>query len=142
MSVMPQEGSATKMRSPFIEWGAVNPAHKINLLQMLVGLLVVCLWWLKEPFSAYSAGLGLLIAVIPQLFFAKKVFAKQGARAAKQIIRAFYLGEAIKWSLTFALFAIVFVNIKPDASALISTFAITQIVVPLFALLVIKNNRG
>ena len=130
------------MRPPFIVWGAVNPAHKISLLQVLVGLLVTCLWWLKGPFSAYSAGLGALIAVIPQLFFAKKAFAKQGARAAKQIMNAFYLGEAIKWALTFALFAVVFIKTKPDALALMSTFAIAQIVVPLFALLVIKNNQG
>lgn len=130
------------MRPPFMMWGTVNPAYKISLLQMLIGLLVVCLWWLKAPFSAYSAGVGVLIAVIPQLFFAKKAFAKQGARAAKQIMNAFYVGEAIKWALTFALFAIVFIKTKPDAIALISAFAITQIAVPLFALLVIKNNQG
>lgn len=139
---MMQEGSATKMRSPFMMWDAVNPAYKISLLQALIGLLVVCLWWLKGSFSAYSAGLGALIAVIPQLFFAKKAFAKQGARAARQIMNAFYLGEAIKWALTFVLFAIVFIKTKPDAIALISAFAITQIAVPLFALLVIKNNQG
>ena len=131
------------MRPPFIiMWGAVNPSHKISLLQALIGLLAACLWWLKGPFSAYSAGLGALIAIIPQLFFARKVFAKQGARAAKQIVTALYFGEAIKWGLTCALFAIVFIAAKPDAVALIVTFAITQIVVPLFALRVIKNNPG
>lgn len=123
-------------------WRGLSPAYKVSLLQGLIGLLVVCLWWLKSPFAAYSAVLGLLVAVIPQLFFAKKTFAKQGARAAKQIVNALYIGEATKWFVTIALFLLVFTATKPDGLALVSTFAITQLVVPLFALLVIKSSQG
>lgn len=128
------------MQPPF--WRGINPAYKVSLLQVLVGLVVICLWWLKGSLAAYSAGLGLLIAVIPQLFFAKKTFAKQGARAAKQIVNAFYVGEATKWFLTIASFAVVLIKAKPDVVAVISTFSIIQLAVPLFALLVIKNNQG
>lgn len=123
-------------------WRALSPAYKVSLLQVLIGLLMICLWWVKGSMAAYSASLGLLIAVIPQLFFARKTFLKQGARAAKQIMNAVYIGEAIKWFLTITLFAVVFIKAKPDGVALISTFAVTQLVVPLFALLVIKNNQG
>jgi ATP synthase protein I len=134
-------GGGHVMQPPLF-WRGLRPAYTVSLLQLLIGLFVVCLWWLKAPFAAYSAGLGVLIAVIPQFFFAKKAFAKQGARAARQIMNAFYAGEATKWALTFLLFAIVFIKTKPDGIALISSFAITQIAAPFFALLVIKNNQG
>lgn len=123
-------------------WKGLSPAHKMSFLQVLVGLLSVCAWWLKGPLAAYSSFLGGVIAIVPQLFFARKAFAKHGARAARQILGTFYVGEVLKWLSSITLFTLVFVNAKPDAVALISAYAVTQLVVPLFALLVIKNNQG
>jgi F0F1-type ATP synthase assembly protein I len=57
------------------------------------------------------------------------------------MVNALYVGEALKWALTFALFGVVFINTKPlDAVALMSTFALTQLAVPLLALLVIQKR--
>lgn len=62
---------------------------------------------------AYSALLGGLICLLPNCYFAFRAFRFQGARAAKQIVRSFYAGEAGKLALTTLLFAGVFIAVKP-----------------------------
>ncbi len=66
---------------------------------------------------AYSILLGGIVAIIPNAYFAYKLFKYQGARAARQIVSGFYKGEAIKIVLSIFLFTLVFryCNIKPLA---------------------------
>ncbi len=63
--------------------------------------------------TAYSILLGGLICVIPNSYFAYRAFQFQGARAARQIVRSFYRGEAGKLLLTALLFAAVFKWVAP-----------------------------
>ena len=58
--------------------------------------------------AAISAGLGGLVSVVPNAYFARQLFQYQGARQARQIVNRFYKGEAIKLLLTVVLFAMVF----------------------------------
>lgn len=55
-----------------------------------------------------SALLGGLVCIIPNAYFAYKLFKHQGARAAKQIVNSFYKGEAFKLILSIFLFTAVF----------------------------------
>lgn len=59
--------------------------------------------------GALSAVLGGLVCIIPNAFFANRLFKYEGARAAKQIVNSFYKGEALKFVLTIILFSVVFV---------------------------------
>ncbi|HRD69953.1 MAG: F0F1 ATP synthase subunit I [Legionella sp.] len=59
--------------------------------------------------AASSALLGGLVCIIPNAYFASKLFKHQGARAAKQIVSSFYKGEALKIFISIFLFTAVFV---------------------------------
>lgn len=62
--------------------------------------------------AASSALLGGLVCIIPNAYFASKLFKHQGARAAKQIVSSFYKGEAVKIILSIFLFTAVFIFFK------------------------------
>jgi len=93
--------------------------------------------------TGLSALLGGSIAWLPNTYFALRAFRYRGARAAQKIVRAFYAGAFGKMILTMAMFAIVFIKVKPlGALALFVGFAIVQTmnwVVPL--LVAIKERK-
>ena len=62
--------------------------------------------------AASSALLGGLVCIIPNAYFASKLFKHQGAHAAKQIVNSFYKGEAVKIILSIFLFTAVFIFFK------------------------------
>lgn len=76
--------------------------------------------------GAYSAGLGGLICIVPNIYFAMKLFKHQGARSAKRIVQSFYKGEALKLLITIVLFAVVFVNIPLSAPSFFISFIVVQ----------------
>lgn len=86
--------------------------------------------------EGYSAGLGGLVCLIPNAYFAIRVFQHRGARSAQKIVRSFYAGEAGKLALTAVLFAAVFVWVKPLSPGwLFAAFVLVQAtgwVTPLF----------
>lgn len=91
--------------------------------------------------QAVSALLGGLVALLPTAFFARKLFQHQGARAAREIIKSFYLGEALKILISMVLFTLVFMfyEVKP------LTFFVTYIVVVMnywFTPLIIDNKHN
>lgn len=68
------------------------------LLAVFIGGLVGFGWQVAK-----SAGLGGVIAFLPSAYFALKVCRSQG-KTPQQIVRGFYLGEAVKLALTAAFF--------------------------------------
>lgn len=98
---------------------------------------------LAGPTGGWSAALGGLICWLPSCWFAYRAFRYRGARAARQIVRSFYTGEAGKMLLTMALFTLVFVNLESvNALALFAGFAGVQLVnwvVPL--VMALADNR-
>jgi ATP synthase protein I len=58
-----------------------------------------------------SFAVGGLICVVPNIYLYSRVFAHFGARQAKNIIKAFYWGEAVKLILTGCGFAGAFILI-------------------------------
>ncbi|WP_437879876.1 F0F1 ATP synthase subunit I [Pseudomonas sp. LRF_L74] len=108
------------------------PIHRIPVTPVLVAQLIVALLlaagayaW-RGPVSGYSALCAGLIAWLPNVYFALKAFRFNGARAAQNIVRSFYAGEAGKLILTAVLFALTFKVVKPlDAPMLFGTFVLT-----------------
>ncbi len=63
--------------------------------------------------AGLSATVGGLICWLPTCWFAWKAFRHRGARAARQIVRSFYTGQAGKMLLTAGLFTLAFIWIQP-----------------------------
>jgi len=92
--------------------------------------------------SGLSAMYGGLIAWLPNMYFALRAFRYRGARAAQKIVRSFYAGAFGKMILTMAMFAIVFIKVKPiSALALFIGFAIVQTMNWIVPLLVAVRER-
>lgn len=99
------------------------PLGKLFALQVLILLLAAAgLWWVDFT-TAYSVLLGGLISVVPGYYFARQAFRFRGARFARHIAQAFYVGETGKFLLTAGAFAAVFALVKPlNAAAVLLAF--------------------
>ena len=86
-------------------------------------LIAAALAWLWNHNTAWSLLLGGGVYLLPQSWFAWQAFRYQGARLAPRAVQAFYQGEAGKYLLTGALFAVIFATVKPlDVAALFGAF--------------------
>lgn len=91
-----------------------SPAFAVLRWQLITGLLIgLILWLLRDPVAGYSGLLGGLIALVPNAYFAYRVFRYSGARSARAIVREMYSGEAGKLILTAVLFVTVLMAVKP-----------------------------
>lgn len=93
---------------------------------MLLGMAILCAMidGLQAFYSSLLAGVCCMIATT---VFGLIVLKKTGARAAKEIVRAFYRAEAIKWLVTAVLMMLIFEYIPITALAFFITFAVMQL---------------
>ncbi len=91
--------------------------------------------------AARSALLGGIVCVVPNAYFARKLFKYQGARSAKQIVNSFYKGEAMKIALSVLLFTAVFVWVKITPLAFFASY-IMILMTHWFAPLIIVNRQN
>lgn len=89
------------------------PIHRITVAQIVVLVLLCLPFSMVDQVRAYSLLSGGLIAILPQAYFAARVFRRAGAQSAKAIARASYSGEIGKFVLTAAGFAVVFAAVSP-----------------------------
>lgn len=87
-------------------------AYRILAIQALIALLVSGLFLLQGLNAAYSALIGGLLCIIPNVVFVFLTHRHGGAQAAKKVVNAFYLAEAMKLVLTALLFALVFITMS------------------------------
>jgi ATP synthase protein I len=101
-------------RQPVHGAAIARPAvHRITVIQVIV-LVVVCgVLRPLDPVLALSMAAGGLIAIVPQAYFALRVFSRRGARSARHIARASYAGEIGKFVLAVAGFGLVFALLRP-----------------------------
>lgn len=93
------------------------PIYKIIASQFIaVGFITTVGYATLGWICAYSLLLGGMICAVPNAYFTVKAFRYRGARAAQKIVRAFYLGEAVKILLMCAGFALTFVYVEPLSS--------------------------
>jgi ATP synthase protein I len=106
-------------------------------LSLCLGLAV---WVLVGQLESISVGLGFLVSFVPNLFMAWCVGVERPYRTAKQVLRAFYLGEAVKLILAAALFYLALM--LPDVKVLYLMLGfVGGIVVFWFALLVRNTSK-
>lgn len=74
--------------------------------------------------AGYSAGVGGAICFIPNLYFTLKVFS---AHEPRQMLNAFYLGEAVKLILTALLFMLAWQFLELLPLAVLCGFIFTQL---------------
>ena len=107
---------------------AKPPIAKIYTIQCIVLLAVSAGLLVVNPVTAYSALLGGMISVVPNGYFALTAFRYSGARSARFIANSLYRGEVTKFVLSAALFATVFVLVKPiSAGTLFTAFILTMV---------------
>lgn len=81
----------------------------VGVQAVMMVLATIC--WLPVAVTAsWSALLGGLAIVLPSSYFAYRLFRITSARAAREIVKAFYVGEITKILLS-AVLAAVFVSI-------------------------------
>ena len=91
-----------------------QPMFRIIVLQAIVTGLIGLLFLLTQGWvAAYSAWLGGLTALIPNVYFTYKAFQYFGARSIGVIVQAFWAGEIGKLILTAVFFAVLFLGVKP-----------------------------
>ena len=91
-----------------------QPMFRIIVLQAIVTGLIGLLFLLTQGWvAAYSAWLGGLTALIPNVYFTYKAFQYFGARSIGVIVQAFWAGEMGKLILTAVFFAVLFLGVKP-----------------------------
>ncbi|GAB4223217.1 MAG: F0F1 ATP synthase subunit I [Gammaproteobacteria bacterium] len=79
------------------------------VVQLTITLGVVITFGLMAgQHAAYSAALGGITCLLPNMCFAWFVLRYRGARQAKKIVQSFYRGEAFKLLITVGLFFIAF----------------------------------
>lgn len=88
-------------------------------------VILSLLWTIESRLAGYSAFVGGLIFVIPNAYFAHRMYRYQGARQAPVMVGNMFRAEGIKLALTAVGFAAVFILMEPvHVPALLFTFAV------------------
>lgn len=91
---------------------------KAVAVQSVVGLVIVCTVALFASRSAaVSALLGVLVSVIPNVYFALRFLGAYSSRGAAQSVGVLYRAEAGKFGLMVVLFMAVFLLVPPSNPA-------------------------
>jgi ATP synthase protein I len=105
-------------------------ARRLFFCQVVIALLIAVVAAIfSGNRAALSAVLGGLVSAVPNAYFALKFFKHQGARAAKQIVNSFYLGEALKIVISIILFALVFIFFHINPLVFFITYIVVQMMV-------------
>jgi ATP synthase protein I len=92
----------------------LSAMFRILLAQLVAGVAVAVTGQLSAGVVAgYSALLGGLICVVPNTFLALRMFAGSLIGDPRRALTATYVGAAGKLLLTAALFAVVFMLVRP-----------------------------
>lgn len=119
---------------PVVRW--------LLVAQLTAGLAMAVLVWLVEgKDKALSTGVGVLTGYIPNVYFSFRFGIRNPSKTARQVVRSFYGGEAVKLMMTAGLFAVAFQVPGISYGFMFAGFALV-IGVSWFALLVRGNNKG
>ncbi|MFL1466789.1 ATP synthase subunit I [Marinobacter sp. DUT-3] len=103
-------------RLPLARWLAI---------EFTVIVILSLLWTIESRLAGYSAFVGGLIFVIPNAYFAHRMYRFEGARQAHLMVGNMFRAESIKIALTAVFFAAVFILMEPvHVPALLFTFAV------------------
>ncbi|MEX2474069.1 ATP synthase subunit I [Marinobacter sp.] len=107
-------------RLPLARWLAI---------EFSVIVILSLLWTIESRLAGYSAFVGGLIFIIPNAYFAHRMYRYQGARNAQLMVGNMFRAEGIKLALTAVFFAAVFILMEPvHVPALLFTFAVVVVI--------------
>lgn len=111
-------------------------AHRLLVIQALLAIISALGFFVIDYKAGYSAFIGGMICVMPNLVFVIYAYRFGGARAARKIASSFYRGETIKIMLTALMFAVTFIFIPVAIGPLMTTYVLCLLVfwfAPLFS---------
>lgn len=88
--------------------------------------VAVLLYFFGSSNTALSFLWGGMICILPNAYFAHKLFARTGATATRQIITSFYISEVVKFVITILLFVIAFKFFNFNKIALFLGYIVAQ----------------
>ena len=103
-------------------------ANRLLVIQTSIAIVSALGFYLQDFKAAYSALIGGIICVVPNLVFVIYAYRFGGARAAKKIASSFYRGEALKILLTALLFAVTFITMPISIAPLMITYVLCLMV--------------
>lgn len=106
----------------------------VYIQALVVSIIAILLYFLEDRIIAFSFLWGGAICIIPNIYFAHKLFSKTGAQATKQIISSFYISEVVKFFITIVLFIIAFKYFVTNKLLIFIGYIIAQITFWLTAL--------
>ena len=113
-----------------------RPVQRILLIQAIATLVFGMVAGIIAALPGLqAAGLAIVAYFVPYACSMRLTFKHQGAKAARQIIRGFYRGEALKIGLSVILFTLIFAFFKPLPWVFFSVYIgmqSTMWLVPLF----------
>ena len=118
-----------------------NAAYKLLGIEVAITATVVLfLLLLYTKLAAYSALLGGLAYIFPNIWFIRNAYRGNGQTAPRSILSRFYIGEAGKLVLTGIFFALCFLLVKEiNVAAMFLTF-ILMIIINLAGLAMMKTD--
>ena len=102
-------------------------AYKVLFAIAIITLVIsLVLLFSVGQVAAYSAGLGGLACLLPNMLFARFAFRHSAADSVGLVMRWFYIGEAIKIIATGLIFALSLIWIKEvNLAAMFITYIVT-----------------
>ena len=92
----------------------MRAVRNILLAQLATGLVLAAIVWIGLGSErAIPTLLGGLIGVVPNAFLAARLLSPRAGSSAQSLMRAGWIGEAGKLAIAAALFAAVFVTLRP-----------------------------
>lgn len=106
----------------------MRTAYQILLIQLALSVVLAIsffIFWSEG--AAWSAIAAMVCCVIPNLLFAKRVFAHNGARSAAKIMKSVYRGEMLKIFSTVILFVIAIAYFHAQFLPFMVTYVLSQL---------------
>lgn len=103
-------------------WLALALGRVLALKGAIAALVVGLFWWKGSEGAGRSALYGAAAALLPALFMALRMV-RVGDRGAREIVRALWTGEVVKFLLAAAIFAVAFRQQETEPLPLFLAFA-------------------
>jgi ATP synthase protein I len=102
-------------------------AFKVIGIQLIVVVAISLIALAIDFKTGYSVFVGGMVCVIPASYFAFKAFSVAGAQRAREVVKAFYLGEVIKLLLTVVLFIVAFKLLQVSPAPMLMGYFMTLV---------------
>ena len=118
-------------------------AYKVlSVIAVITAAIALALLLLVGPVAAYSAVLGGIACLLPNLLFARLAFRYSAAHSVGLVMRWFYIAEAIKIVVTVLIFALALTWVKEvNVAAMFLTY-IAALMLNIHGLALVIGRQG